>query len=50
MILGNGLIANSFKKSFKHDDIIVASGVSNSLEKSQKNFNRELSLIRDVSL
>jgi hypothetical protein len=43
MIIGNGLIAKSFKDSFEKSNniIIFASGVSNSNETNPKNFERE---------
>lgn len=46
MIVGNGLIANAFKEYDREDVIFFASGVSNSLEKDQVQFDREENLIR----
>lgn len=46
MIIGNGLIANAFKKYDKENVVFFASGVSNSLEKDEVHFKREESLIR----
>lgn len=46
MIVGNGLIANAFREFDKEDVIFFASGVSNSLEKDQVQFDREENLIR----
>lgn len=44
MIVGNGLIANAFNDI---DDVIVfASGVSNSTERRQEEFDREVALFR----
>lgn len=46
MIIGNGLIANAFKKYDRDDVIFFASGVSNSLENDKMQFQREEDLIR----
>lgn len=46
MIVGNGLIANAFKKVDVDDVIFFASGVSNSLETDKEQFQREENLIR----
>lgn len=46
MIIGNGLIASLFKKHDREDIIFFASGVSNSLETDENQFNREENLIR----
>jgi len=50
MVIGNGLLGSSFKKSKKLNSktIIFASGVSNSREKSAKDFKREKDLILDT--
>ena len=47
MIIGDGLIAKSFKKKYKNDEnvIIFASGVSNSQENNKSNFERERKLL-----
>ena len=51
MIIGNGLLANSFKNSlFNHENyLIFASGVSNSNQKNQFEFEREKELLKKVS-
>ncbi|MCI5164706.1 MAG: NAD-dependent epimerase/dehydratase family protein [Candidatus Electrothrix sp. GM3_4] len=47
MIIGNGLVANAFKKyRDRHDVIMFASGVSNSLEQNSDPFFREQRLLR----
>src|SRR5690554_2026187 len=46
MIVGNGLIANAFREYDRDDVIFFASGVSNSLETDQAQFDREENLIR----
>ena len=46
MIIGNGLIASLFTDCDQENIIFFASGVSNSLETSQKEFLREENLIR----
>jgi nucleoside-diphosphate-sugar epimerase len=50
MVIGNGLIAKSFSK-FEDDDrfLIFASGVSNSQEKNNFNFEREFDLIKSFT-
>lgn len=46
IIIGNGLIANAFKQfQYSYDITIFASGVSNSLEKRQEEFQREVNLV-----
>lgn len=47
MIIGNGLLANSFRGDFENvaNVVIFASGVSNSNEKDDKEFERELELL-----
>lgn len=47
MIIGNGLIANSLKNIDTEDNIFFASGVSNSLETRDSEFNREYILLKD---
>ena len=49
MLIGNGMIANSFN-NYRHnkDVIIFASGVSNSRETKKENFDRELNLLENV--
>jgi hypothetical protein len=45
MIVGNGLIAREFK-NFEHEEVVYfASGVSNSINPSQSDFNREQKLL-----
>jgi nucleoside-diphosphate-sugar epimerase len=46
MIIGNGLIANLFKKDDIENVVFFASGVSNSLETHQSAFLREETLLR----
>lgn len=46
MIVGNGLIANSFRENDLSDVVFFASGVSNSLETDENQFLREENLIR----
>lgn len=47
MVVGNGLLAKAFVEYDTSDDIIIfASGVSNSKETSQKQFDREEKLLR----
>ncbi len=50
MIVGNGLIANAFNEYYSdcEDIVIVASGVSNSLEKDPTEFRREQDLLKEV--
>jgi hypothetical protein len=45
MIIGNGLLASICSKVNNEDCIIFASGVSNSKEQNDEEFNRELSLL-----
>jgi UDP-2-acetamido-2,6-beta-L-arabino-hexul-4-ose reductase len=48
MIIGNGLIANAFEKyKYNNDVIIFSSGVSNSSEVRESEFNREEYLLRE---
>lgn len=46
MVVGNGLIANLFKNHDDENVVFFASGVSNSLENNQLNFDREENLVR----
>lgn len=48
MVVGNGLIASLFKENYRSDVVFFASGVSNSLEKELKQFEREENLIKDT--
>lgn len=49
MIIGNGMLANTFSKYKNINDVIIfASGVSNSQEKEMKAFDRELQLIQST--
>lgn len=48
MIVGNGLIANSLKKIDSEDLLFFASGVSNSLETRNSEFEREFSLLKTM--
>lgn len=48
-VIGNGLLANSFKKVAVSDNCtILAAGVSNSSEKRLSEFNRERSLVNKI--
>tara|TARA_R110000851_G_scaffold88243_1_gene192767 strand:+ start:531 stop:1199 length:669 start_codon:yes stop_codon:yes gene_type:complete len=47
MIIGNGLIAKSFK-NYNLDCILFASGVSSSKEKNKDNFLREVNLLKET--
>ena len=50
-IIGNGMIANSVKGKFYDENFVVfASGVSNSKEQNDNQYNRELSLLKQVIL
>ena len=46
MIIGTGLIANALKNIDTHDTLYFASGVSNSLETRDSEFEREFSLLK----
>lgn len=46
MVVGNGLIANLFENHDDENVVFFASGVSNSLEDNQLNFEREENLVR----
>jgi len=49
MVIGNGLLANAFKKYINNDNIIIfASGVSNSKEINETEFKRELELLKKI--
>ncbi|MCW3160392.1 Rossmann-fold NAD(P)-binding domain-containing protein [Chryseobacterium oryctis] len=48
MIIGNGLIANSLRNIDSEDNLFFASGVSNSLETRNSEFEREFLLIKDT--
>lgn len=50
MIIGNGLIAEGFKKYFSNDDefLFFASGVSNSNESRASEFKREKKLLQEA--
>jgi dTDP-4-dehydrorhamnose reductase len=49
MIIGNGLIANAFDKYKYNDDVLIfASGVSNSMELNECEFNKEYELLKDA--
>ena len=47
MIVGNGLIANSIRTCDREDVILFASGVSNSVNPSQSDFEREEMMLRE---
>jgi nucleoside-diphosphate-sugar epimerase len=47
MIVGNGMLANAFKKYENDENIVIyASGVSNSSEKNDSEYNREFELLK----
>ncbi|MET3034940.1 NAD-dependent epimerase/dehydratase family protein [Chryseobacterium sp. NRRL B-14859] len=48
MIIGNGLIANSLQKIDSENYVFFASGVSNSLETRNSEFEREFNLLKDT--
>ena len=49
MIIGNGLLANTFKDYVDNDNIIIfASGVSNSKELNDTEFKREFELLKNT--
>jgi len=49
MVVGNGMIANVFKSyKLSSDVVIFASGVSNSLETDQSQFQREYNLLKKI--
>ncbi len=46
MVIGNGLIGNIFKLVDSDNYLIFASGVSNSMENNDGEFNREFDLLK----
>lgn len=48
MIIGNGMLANSLRPFDEENIIVFASGVSNSLETKQSEFEREILLLRST--
>lgn len=49
MVIGNGLMANAFSDYKERNDILIfASGVSNSLEIDQTEFDREFKLLKSI--
>jgi nucleoside-diphosphate-sugar epimerase len=48
MIIGNGIIANSLKNIDSGENLFFASGVSNSLETRDSEFEREFYLLKDA--
>lgn len=49
MVIGNGMIANSFASYKDNEDIIIfASGVSNSKDTVEENFSREFQLLKQI--
>lgn len=46
MVVGNGLMASLFKDNYRSDVVFFASGVSNSLEKEDSQFEREKKLLK----
>ncbi len=49
MIIGNGMMARSFESYRGNSEILIfASGVSNSKDVDEDNFNREVLLLKDV--
>ena len=49
MIIGNGLLAQAFSEYNNNDEILIfASGVSNSLEEKESEFDREAKLLKSV--
>ena len=49
MVIGNGLLANTFRKYEDSDSIIIfASGVSNSKEINKSEFKREFDLLKTM--
>ena len=50
MIIGNGMLARAFSPYSRRDDVIIfASGVSNSREVSDENFDRETRLVQETA-
>lgn len=49
MVIGNGLMAQAFKDYHLNDTVLIfASGVSNSNETNEKEFNREFNLLKST--
>ncbi len=48
MIIGNGMLANSLRPFDEENIIVFASGVSNSLETKESEFDREILLLRST--
>lgn len=48
MIIGNGMLANSLRPFDEENIIVFASGVSNSLERKDSEFDREILLLRST--
>lgn len=48
MIIGNGMLANSLRPFDEENIIVFASGVSNSLETKESEFEREILLLRST--
>lgn len=48
MIIGNGLIAKALESIDSEDILLFASGVSNSLETKESEFNREFNLLKNT--
>jgi nucleoside-diphosphate-sugar epimerase len=47
MVIGNGMLAKAFGSYIKNENVIIyASGVSNSAENSDENFQREINLLK----
>jgi dTDP-4-dehydrorhamnose reductase len=50
MIIGNGLIANAFEEYRYNDDVLIfASGVSNSMENNEFEFNKEYEMLKEAN-
>ena len=48
MVVGNGMLASRFSNYINDEKIIFASGVSNSKNSKEENFQRELSLLNKI--
>lgn len=49
MVIGNGLLAKTFSSFEKNDEVLIfASGVSNSLEEHNSEFEREFLMLKDA--
>ena len=49
MIIGNGLLGREFQRFSQSEKVIlIAAGISNSLEESESELNREIDLIKSV--